>query len=88
MTPLPDGRLSIVTSGMLLALSMDRHLEVLIPKARWESLYPNSVVYHHQSQTLFIGMRQFVARYKMIPANQSHDLTVPSRAFLSPYDRE
>ncbi len=88
VTPLPDGRLCIVASDMLLALSLDGHLEVLIPNARWGSLYPNSAVYVHESQTLFIGMRQFVARYKVTPANHSYDLTVPSKAFMSPYDRE
>jgi hypothetical protein len=84
---LPDERLCIVASDMLLALSMDGRLEVLIPNARWGSLYPNSAVYDQISQTLYIGMRQFVATYKVTPANHSFVLTVPSKAFLSPYDR-
>jgi hypothetical protein len=88
VTPLPDGRLCVVASDMLLALSLDGHLEVLIPNARWGILSPNSAIYDHASQTLFIGMRQFVARYKVTPANHSYDLTVPSKAFMSPYDRE
>jgi hypothetical protein len=87
VVPLPDERLCIVASDMLLALSMDGRLEVLIPNARWGSLYPNSAVYDQASQTLYIGMRQFVARYKVTPANHSFVLTAPSKAFLSPYDR-
>lgn len=84
---LPDERLGIVASDMLLALSMDGHLEILIPNARWGSLYPNSIVCDQASQTLYIGMRQFVARYKLTPANHRFDFMVPSKAFLSPYDR-
>jgi hypothetical protein len=56
-----DGNLLIVTDERLLRVHPDNRLEILIDKAFWESLHPNSVVIE-PSGNINIGMRFGVAR--------------------------
>ncbi len=44
-------------------------------------LYPSSLIV--DNNTAYIGMRQFVARYKLTPKNQQIDWLIPAQRWLN-----
>lgn len=83
VTVLPDDRLCIVTSDMLLAVSLEKHMEILVPKGPWSGLYPNSITTDAEGRNIYIGMRQFVARYQLGDKEHRTQLLLPAHSFLS-----
>ncbi|QIF05701.1 hypothetical protein [Roseimicrobium sp. ORNL1] len=80
---LPDDRFCVVTSDMLLAVSLEKHMEILLPNARWGGLYPNSVTTDGEGRNIYIGMRQFVVRYELADKEHRTHLLVPAHSFLN-----
>lgn len=84
MADLPDGRLCIVTSDRLLAVSLEKKVEVLLPAPDWGGLYPSSIAIDKKSGIAYIGMRKFVARYNLKDTEHRFQYTVPSSEFFTP----
>jgi hypothetical protein len=80
---LHDGRLCVATSDMLLAVALDRRMEILIPCANWGQLYPQSIAYDVRTASVYVGMRQFVARYDLSTTDHTFRLLIPDRSFLN-----
>lgn len=80
---LPDGRFCVVTSQMLLAVTLEKKMELLLPKAEWGTLYPNSIVIDAKGKWVYVGMRQFVVRYDMEANDHSMTYLIPGKEFLN-----
>jgi hypothetical protein len=83
VTVLPDGRLCIVTPDMLLAVSLEKHMEILVPKGRWSMLHPNSITADAEGRNVYIGMRQFVVRHPLGDKEHRTHLLLPALSFLN-----
>ncbi len=78
---LPDGRVCIATTRMLLALSMSKTMEILVPRARW--YYPHVIQVDAKAGHVYVGMRQFVARYDLGANSRRIELLIPGLEFLN-----
>jgi len=85
---LPDGRLCVLTSDMLFALSLDKKLELLLPAPDWTSLQPSSLAVDAKAGVVYIGMRQFVARYRLNETDHQFQYSVPGKEFLNSKDEK
>ncbi len=83
ITILNDDRFCIATMSMLLAVSLDKKMEILIPRAEWAWLPVNSITVDAKSENVYIGMRQFVARYNLKANDHSYQFLIPSLDFLN-----
>ncbi|MBE2282096.1 MAG: hypothetical protein IAE77_01395 [Prosthecobacter sp.] len=83
ITVLDDGRFCIATMSMLLAVSLDKKMEILVPRAEWTWLPVNSITVDAKSENVYIGMRQFVARYNLKANDHSYQFLIPSLDFLN-----
>ncbi len=70
MTALPEGRLCLATSSRLLALSLDRKVEVLLASPGWSALGPASMLYDAKTNRVYVGLRHFVARCAVEPGHR------------------
>lgn len=70
----------IVTSESLIQVSLRKKVNTLI-RTDWGGLYPSSLIV--DKNTAYIGMRQFVARYKLTPKNQPIDWLIPTKQWLN-----
>jgi hypothetical protein len=61
-------------------------MEILIPSAEWTGLYLNSIAVDAKSENVYIGMRQFVARYKLKRDDHTYEFLLPSMEFLNKLD--
>ncbi|WP_147263561.1 hypothetical protein [Roseimicrobium gellanilyticum] len=86
VTVLPDDRFCIVTSEMLLAVSLEKRTEVLVPNGHWIRWYPNSITTDAECRNVYIGMRQFVVRYPLGDNEHRAHLLVPAQSFLNTND--
>ncbi len=80
---LPDNRFCLITMDKLLAVSLDKAKEELIPYADWGGLYPNSLAVDAKSENIYIGMRQFVASYNLKANDHTFRFLIPSLDFLN-----
>jgi hypothetical protein len=83
ITVLPDDRFCIATSDMLLAISLEKHMEILLPNGQWGGLYPNSIAIDADGRNVYIGMRQFVVRYVLGDKEHRTHVLVPALSFLN-----
>ena len=84
---LPDGRLCVLTSDMLFALSLDKKLELLLPVPDWARLRPSSLAVDATAGVVYIGMRQFVAQYRLSETDHQFQYSVPGKEFLNTKDK-
>jgi hypothetical protein len=56
-----DGSLIVATTERLVRVRLDKHVDILLDKAFWGGLYPNSVLLDGSS-TVYIGMRHGIAK--------------------------
>lgn len=75
-----NGNLLITLSDSLVELEPDGRLRILLADAPWMGLYATSSIWDEETGTLYIGMRQYVARYEI--ATSTLAMLIPSRAFL------
>ena len=74
------GEYVIVTTYNLIQVNLEKKVEILITP-QWGTLYPNSIII--KEDTVYVGMRQFVARYKLTPKNQQIDWLIPTKKWLN-----
>lgn len=75
----------IVTTGMLLRVNLQKEVLILATNTNWGSLlYPNSVAV--DSDYIYVGMREFVARCPIGKSVQTIDLLVPTAKWLDGLD--
>lgn len=87
VTVLKDDRFCIVTSSMLLAVSLTKKMEVLVPRAEWAyASSVNSIAVDAKSENVYLGMRQFVARYNLKRDDHTYEFLLPSLEFLNKRD--
>jgi len=86
VTILKDDRFCIATSRMLLAISLDKRIELLSSHSDWGWLPVNSIAVDTQSEHVYVGMRQFVARYNLKRNDHSYEFLLPSLKFLNKKD--
>lgn len=86
ISEVPDGRVCVLTSDMLFALALDKKLELLLPAPDWDSLAPSSLAVDAKAGVIYIGMRQFVARYRLNETNHEFQYSIPSKEFLNTKD--
>jgi hypothetical protein len=74
-----DGSLIVVTTTRLFRVRLDKQVDILLDKAFWGGLYPNSIIVDG-SGTFYIGMRHGVA--KITRAGRKHTVTwlLPNQA--------
>jgi len=84
----PDKSLLVVLSGALVRLAPAGSLKTLVSPVPWEMLYPTSAVLAADNQTLYVGMRQYVAAITL--ASGDVRLLAPNETFLNrlPADQE
>ncbi|MFT5634055.1 MAG: hypothetical protein ACI9SQ_001782 [Rubritalea sp.] len=70
----------IITTYSLLRINPKNQVKTLI-KTDWCGLYPTSLIVN--KDTVYVGMRQFVARYKLTPKNQQIDWLIPAKKWLN-----
>ncbi|MFT6792098.1 MAG: hypothetical protein ACJAR1_000077 [Rubritalea sp.] len=70
----------IITTYSLLRINPKNQVKTLI-KTDWGGLYPTSLIVN--KDTVYAGMRQFVARYKLTPKNQQIDWLIPTKKWLN-----
>jgi hypothetical protein len=84
ITVLNDDRFCIATMGMLLAVSLDKKMEIFIPQGAWMYFCsPHSIALDAKSENIYIGMRQFVVRYNLKANDHSYQFLIPSLDFLN-----
>jgi hypothetical protein len=71
------GALVVVTSKRLLRVRLDKHIDVLLDKAFWSGLYPNSIILD-AAGTIYIGMRQGVAKIAQTGAKRTVTWFLPN----------
>ena len=76
-----DSALIVVTSGALLRVRLTGQLEVLIKKAEWGVLYPNSIV-RASSGEYYVGARGAVVHIKAAGGRYDVDWLLPDKAFI------
>ena len=84
-----DGSLTIATTEKLIVVKPEKaEIRVLVDKAFWEGLYPNSMVVHKDG--IYIGMRHGVARIRHIRNNWTVDWLLPNKSFdeIQPEDEK
>jgi len=86
ITLLKDDRFCIATSRMLLAVSLNKRIEILVPRSQWDWLPINSIAVDAKSENVYIGMRQFVARYNLKRDDHTYEFLLPSLEFLNKRD--
>jgi|GEM_PF-2535042 len=74
-----DDYIIITTYGILRVNSQNQAKTLIITD--WGGLYPSSLIV--DNNTAYIGMRQFVARYKLTPKNQQIDWLIPTKKWLN-----
>ena len=86
ITILKDDRFCIATSSMLLAVSLDKKTELLVSRSDWAWMPVNSIAVDAKSENVYIGMRQFVARYNLKRDDHTYEFLLPSLEFLNKRD--
>jgi hypothetical protein len=81
ITRIGEGDYVIVASGMLLRVNLQKEVLILVLKGEWGGMYPNSIT--ADSEFIYIGMRQYVARCRIAKSIQSAQLLVPATSWLS-----
>jgi hypothetical protein len=85
ITVLDDSRFCVVTSMMLLTVSLDKKMEILVPYAEeWQ--FPHSLAFDPKTGNIYIGMRQYVARYNLKRNDHTLDFLIPSPEFINQKD--
>ncbi len=70
----------IATTTKLLRVNLKKEVTTLV-STRGIDPYPNSMLI--DKNTVYIGMSQFVARYKLTPKNQQIDWLIPTKKWLN-----
>lgn len=82
ITKSPSGGYFIATAHKLLSVDMKKQIRIIDPQADWGGwLYPNSLTVDSHGD-LYIGMRQYVVRYKYLNKKPDHDFLVPDKSWL------
>jgi hypothetical protein len=82
----PAGNWLIVLSDSFVSVTPDGKIKTIVPNARWWSLYPRSMVLSDDAKTVYVGMRQFVAKITLKNARGS--FLVPDRSYLDRLPKE
>ena len=82
----PDGNWLIVLSDSFVSVTPDGKIKTIVQNARWWSLYPRSMVLSDDAKTVYVGMRQFVARVTL--KNGKVSFFVPDRSYLNQLPKE
>jgi hypothetical protein len=77
----PDGTLLVVLSDAFVSVTLDGKIKTIVKEGRWETLAPNSVVLSDDAKTVYVGMRQFVAKITL--KNGRVSFFVPDRSYLN-----
>ncbi len=82
MAAVCPGEFVVVTATQLLLISKDRSAKVLLSKTGWQGLYPSSVVAVDE-RFIYVGMRQYVARFDLKKGGRQYDLLIPDRSMIN-----
>lgn len=77
----PDKDFLIETSNMLLRVNLKKEVSILVINGRWGGLYPHSITV--DEDFAYIGMRQFVARCKLVDGGQNFKFLLPDKTWLN-----
>lgn len=80
-----DGSLIVATTDRLVRIKSGEELTVILPKAFWRILYPNSLVVG-ETGNVYIGMRHGVARVEKTGRGYRVLWLVPEKSFLATKD--
>jgi sugar lactone lactonase YvrE len=75
-----------VLTDSLVSVTPDGQIKTLIKEARWWEFSPNSMVLSDDAKTVYVGMRQFVAKITL--KNGKVSFFVPDRSYLNQLPKE
>ncbi len=76
----PDGSMLIVLRDSIAKVTLDLKMEHIVRNLPWDRLYPNSSVLSPDGNTLYVGMRKYVAKYDIQSRRLKYLIPKPANA--------